>query len=242
MKHANKNEDSLSKWSLLFKISGILAIIMVIIIPIQVIIFSISFPPETVQGWFQLFHDNWFLGLIEMDLFFAIDNIIIVIMYLAFYFTLRRTNQSMMIIALVLGLIGIAAYFSSNTAFEMLSVSNQYYSATAVQDKTIYLAVGQMLVESWTGTAFLVYYILNGITLLIISTVMYKSELYSKRMATFGLVAGVLMTVPSNAGIVGMIFSLLSLIPWVVFSVMASIKFLKFSKIKTMEDLIGNEI
>ncbi|MBP1754665.1 MAG: hypothetical protein H6Q59_1063 [Firmicutes bacterium] len=237
MKLTIKNEDGLSKWRLLFKISGILAIIMAIIIPIQVIIFSISFPPETVEGWFQLFHDNWLLGLIEMDLFFAIDNIIIIIMYLSFYFTLRRTNQSMMIIAIVLGLIGIAAYFSSNTAFEMLSVSNQYYSASASQDKTVYLAVGQMLVESWTGTAFLVYYILNGITLLIISTVMYKSELYTKRMATFGLIAGILMTVPSNAGIVGMIFSLLSLIPWVVFSIMAASRFLKFSEIRPIGDL-----
>ena len=31
-----------------------------------------------------------------------------------------------MLIALVLGLIGIAAYYASNTSFEMLSLSNQY--------------------------------------------------------------------------------------------------------------------
>jgi predicted tellurium resistance membrane protein TerC len=96
-------------------------------IPIQVLVFAISFPPETVEGWFQLYHENWLLGLIHMDLLFAIDNVIIVIMYLSFYITLRQRNRSLMTIAIVLGLLRIASYFSSNTAFEMLSVSKQYY-------------------------------------------------------------------------------------------------------------------
>jgi hypothetical protein len=202
---------------------------MTVLIPIQVAVFSVSFPPETVEGWFQLYHENWLLGLIHMDLLFAIDNVIIVMMYLSFYFTLRQSNRSLMTIAIVLGLLGIASYFSSNTAFEMLSVSNQYYNAPVVE-QSIYLAVGQMLVESWTGTAFLVYYVLNGITLLIISGVMYRSTIYSKRMATVGLIAGIFMIIPSTAGMVGMVCSLLSLIPWVIFAIMAAARFLKLSK------------
>jgi hypothetical protein len=165
-----------------------------------------------------------------MDLLFAIDNVIIVILYLSFYFTLRQTSWSLMTIAIVLGLLGIASYFASNTAFEMLSISKQYYNAQEM-DRNVYLAVGQMLVESWRGTAFLVYYVLNGITLLIISALMYRSTIFSKTMATFGLIAGIFMIIPSTAGIVGMICSLVSLIPWVIFTIMAAVRLLKLSKI-----------
>jgi hypothetical protein len=107
-------------------------------------------------------------------------------------------------------------------------------------DKTVYLAVGQMLVESWTGTAFLVYYVLNGITLLIISGVMYQGSVYGKRTATFGLIAGIFMIIPSTAGIVGMICSLLSLIPWVIFTVMVSARFFRLSKVNAADILFEN--
>lgn len=239
MKLELKKSENLSQFRLLFKISGILAVIMAVMIPIQVVIFAISFPPDTVEGWFQLYHENWLLGLIHMDLLFAIDNVIIAIMYLSFYFTLRQRNKSLMTIAIVLGLLGIASYFSSNTAFEMLSVSEQYYQSSAM-DKTVYLAIGQMLVESWTGTAFLVYYVLNGITLLIISSVMYRGSVYGKGMATFGLIAGIFMIIPSTAGIVGMVCSLISLIPWVIFTMMAAARFFKLSKVNVADILFEN--
>jgi len=82
------------------------------------------------------------------------------------------------------------------------------------------------LLREWQGTAFDSYYVLNGITLLIVSILMYKSTIFNKVTATWGLISAVLMTVPSTAGMIGMIFSLLSLVPWYVFS----IRFLKYSR------------
>jgi hypothetical protein len=47
-------------------------------------------------------------------------------MFLALYAALRRANKSYMAIAMTLGFVGIAVYFASNTAFSMLSLSDQY--------------------------------------------------------------------------------------------------------------------
>lgn len=222
-------DTDLRSWKPLFRISGILIAIMAVLIPLQVVIFAVSFPPDTVTGWFELYRENWILGLLHMDFLYIIDNVIVAVLYLAYYLTLKQKNESLMLIAIMLGFLGIAAYFSSNRAFEMLSVSNQYFQAAAA-DKPIYLAVGQSLIESWRGTAFDIYYVLNGLTLLIISFVMLRSNIFTRRISIFGLAAGILMVIPSTAGTVGMVFSLLSLIPWEIFIIMSGRQFLRFAK------------
>ncbi|MDX9775560.1 MAG: hypothetical protein RBT40_06370, partial [Petrimonas sp.] len=72
----------------------------------------------------------------------------------------------------------------------------------------------------YTGTAFDVYYVFNAITLILISMTMYKSRDFGRSSATWGLVAGIFMIIPSTAGTLGLICSLLSLVPWIVFSVL----------------------
>jgi hypothetical protein len=202
---------------------------MAVLIPVQIIIFAISFPPDTMEGWFELFHKNWFLGLLHLDLIYIIDNIMVAILYLAFYVILKHKNESLMTISILLGYLGIAAYFASNKAFEMLTISNQYYSAVGT-DKEAYMAAGHMLIASWRGTAFDIYYVLNAIALLVISFVMLRSDIFSKKTAVVGLISGIFMIIPSTAGIIGLVFSLLSLIPWVVFLIMIAIRFMVLCK------------
>ena len=164
-------------------------------------------------------------GFNSSDIYFIINNIFVAIIYLALYFSLKQKNESLMIIALMLGLLGISAYLSSNKAFEMLSISNLFYSSASETAKNIFLSTGQTMLSSWRGTAFDIYYVLNGITLIIISSVMFKSTIYSNRTAAIGLASGFLMMIPSTAGTVGLVFSLASLIPWIVFSILISRKF-----------------
>lgn len=236
MKEVNRSlfdEANPEKWGYLYKIAGYATIIMLMIIPTQIVIFTIFPFPDSIESWFELFNKNWLLGLIHLDLLYIINNVIVAIMYLAFYFSLKKKNESLMIIALVLGLLGISAYLSSNKAFEMLSISNLYYDAVSETAKTIFLATGQTMLSSWRGTAFDIYYVLNGITLIIISSVMFKSSIYSKKTAAIGLFSGVLMMIPSTAGTIGLIFSLASLIPWMVFAILVSIKFLQLSNLNS---------
>ncbi|AET67434.1 hypothetical protein Desor_1798 [Desulfosporosinus orientis DSM 765] len=99
------DEANPERWGSLYKIAGYATIIMLIIIPIQIVIFTIFPVPASIESWFELFHNNWILGLIHLDLLYVINNVIVATMYLALYFSLKQKNESLMIIALLLGLL-----------------------------------------------------------------------------------------------------------------------------------------
>lgn len=202
-----------NNWSFLYKTAGVIAWITLGLIPIQIVIFILWPPPSTVLDFYSLFQKNALIGLFNLDLLYLLTVLFMGYLYLAFFAALKNTHKSMATIALALGLIGVAVYFVSNVSFEMLSLSNQYRFAETYEQKTILLAAGLVMLTRYHGTAFGVYYILNGLSLVLFSVTMIRNDVFSKKTAYIGLVAGILMLVPSTVGMVGMIFSLTSLIP-----------------------------
>ena len=189
---------------------------MLVLIPIQIVVFSAYPPPDSVEGFFHLFQNNWLLGLISLDFLYVLNNIILIFIYLSLFFRLYRGFPSLGVGALALGLVGIVCYFPSNPVFEMLSLSGRFASASPdVQSRL--LAAGEAVMAGYTGTAYVVYYILNAAALILFSGIMLKSPFFSKKTGGFGMAAGLLMLVPSSFGMVGMVFSLASLVPWVAF-------------------------
>jgi len=218
-----------SPWALLYRIAGIATIVMLFLIPLQIAIFILWPLPATIPEWFVLSQQNPLIGLLHLDLIYVVNNTIVGIMYLAFYLSLRKHNESLMLLALVAGMLAIASYYASNTAFEMLATSRQYAASTMETERAALLAVGYGLIAQWRGTAFDIYYILSAICLLLIAGVMFRSPVYGKTMATIGMISGILMLIPSTAGTIGLIFSLASLVPWIVFSAMAVPAFLRLA-------------
>jgi len=163
-----------------------------------------------------------------LDFLYLFNNIIIVVIYLALSVILYQEKPSVVLLALILGLIGVACYYPSNPAFEMLTLSNQYFLAQPEQ-QIIYLAAGEGLMAGYTGTTFDVYYVLSAISLLLFAYALIKSTKFKKSVGLWGLASGFFMIIPSSAGTLGMIFSLLSLIPWVVFIALLMINFKKFA-------------
>jgi hypothetical protein len=204
----------------LYKIGGVAALLSVLLIPVQVFIFVRWPPPVTVTDWFNLFQENWFLGLLSLDLLYLLNNTFLVAIYLGLFAALKHVNRTWMTIMLALGFIGIAAYFASNTAFEMLELSRQYAAAGTEAERVTLVAAGRTLLTLYKGTAFDIYYVYNAAALLIIAVIMLRSHVFSKATAYWGLASGILMTIPSTAGTIGMVFALASLIPWMVFCVL----------------------
>ena len=85
----------------------------------------------------------------ERDIYNLFNNMIIVIIYLALFVLLYQEKPVTVLLALILGLIGIACYYPSNPAFEMLTLSNQYFQALPEQ-QNIYLAAGESLMAGYT--------------------------------------------------------------------------------------------
>ncbi len=218
------------RWSGLYRAGAIATLIVVALIPIAIVVFVVSPPPEVLTDWFALFESSWLLGLVNLDLLFMVSNVLLVLVYLALYTALRGDGESAMAIALALGLVGIAAYLASNTGFEMLALSRRYAVAATEAERAMLLGAGQAMLATFTGTAFNAYYVLNAIVLLVIASVMLRGHTFSRLTAYTGLASGVLMVIPASAGMVGVIFSLASLVPWVWFSLLIARRLLQLAR------------
>jgi hypothetical protein len=219
MSFTNNNNTSKSTyaWQTLFRVGGMAALAVLMFIPVQMVVFFLWPLPSSVIGWFTLFQDNALVGLLDMDLLLIVDYLLLIGVFSALWASLRRANESLMAIALILQLVATATYLASTVAFEMLTLSNQYATANTEVERSIFLAAGQAMLATWQGTAFDVSYVLSAIAILIVSAVMLRSHhLFSKTTAYAGLSAGVLALVPPTAGTIGVIFSIVSLVPMVI--------------------------
>lgn len=219
-----------TKWTPIYNVGAIAAWIVVLLIPVQVAVFVSYPPPSDPLGFYTLFNQNWFLGLLSLDLLYIVANTLIILFYLGLFAALRKASFSWMMIAMVVGFVGISVYYSSVVAFEMLSLSRQYQIAETAEQKQELVAAGYSFMAIYKGSSFDIYYVLNAFTLIITTIVMFKSSTFSKSTASVGLISGILMIIPSTAGSLGLIVSLLSLIPWIGFSVLAAKRLFELGK------------
>lgn len=200
----------------LFKAAWFLALTMLILIPVQILVFVVAPPPTTVEGFFNLFNTHPFLGLLSLDFLYLFNNAILIVIYLALFIALYHERPALILTAFIIGLIGIACYYPSNPAFEMLTLSTKFFKASPDQAK-IFLAAGESLMAGYSGTTFNTYYVLSTICLLLFAFAILKSPNFKKPVGVLGLISGFFMIIPSSAGLIGIVFSLLSLMPWMGF-------------------------
>ena len=103
----------LVKWKPLFWITGLALYTIIFLVFIQIIVYVVNPPPKDVIGFFNLFQKNIILGLLSLDVIMFIDWILQIPLFLTLYILLKRKNESYMLLATALGLVGIAIYFSS---------------------------------------------------------------------------------------------------------------------------------
>ncbi len=222
--HANIADPG---WGLLYRIAGAAALISVGFIGVAVIVFIANPPPSTITEWFALFHKNAVIGLLDSDLIMLASFVLMSVIYLALYGALRRANEPFMLLALISGVTSVVTYVAANPAFSMLALSSQYARASSEAERLQVVAAGQAAITNWQGSAFDVSYLLAAIAMLIIAAVMLRSSLFGKATASFGLLVGILGLVPATAGVVGIVFSLISLVPTTVWLILIARRFLQ---------------
>jgi hypothetical protein len=181
----NSNWETTSGWAGLYKLGSVSALLLVVIIIITGIVFSVEPQPldGTALDWFMLFQRNSFLGLVEFELLMVIYVIVSIPVGLSLYILLKRVSPAWMIVYLILSLLGVMCFIVARPAFEMLSLSNGYATATTDGERAMFLAAGQMLVATFHGTAFQISYILGSLTGLILSLVMLQTHIFGKAFA-----------------------------------------------------------
>ena len=191
-----------SDWKGIYRVGGMAAMIAGVLfrrnIAAEIGLFSGQASPVTVSSWFELLQNNRLLGLTYLNIFDIVNYLLLSLMVLALFAALNRTHKSHMAIAALLGLLGIAVYLASNTAFSMLSLSDQYASAGSDVERTALLAAGQALLAinrfsnpgSHPGTGGYISLLLIAAGGILTSVVMLRSAVFNRFTAYVGILAG----------------------------------------------------
>jgi hypothetical protein len=212
-------------WRIIYQTAAVCSLLIALFIPLQLFVYFTWPPPATVTGWFQLFDESPMIGLLDMDLLLIVDTVLFIPVFLALYQVLFPYLHGPISLALILALIGIASYCASAEAFQMLSLSKQYMAAGSEGERAIVLSSGQSSMTNWMGSSFLIGYVLQSLSILIMSLVMLKAREFGKAISWLGIIIGIMMLLPPNVGKVGLYLSVSSVFPLWFWCLLLSRKF-----------------
>ena len=183
-----------SRWRGLYKLGSISAIIISILLLGDFVVYGVTYAVwpnlSTPIDYFKLFSNNWLVGLLNFDLLGMISYLLYVPVILTLYFALRRKSETIMIVATVLFVVGIAAFFASNTAFPMLTLSNQYAVAKTEAERAMIEAASLAMITLFNQNAFMVSYAIVSAAWTMIASVMLRSNLFNPITAWAGILGG----------------------------------------------------
>ena len=139
-----------------------------------------------------------------------------VFLYISLFIIIRNKINNLTIFAVILSLVSVTIYFSSNRSIEMYTISGKYFEAATEMQKISLIAAGELLLSVYKGSSYFIYYVMSGVSLILLFTSFKRIDFFSKKTVIAGIISGFLMLVPATVGIIGMAMSLLSLIPWIV--------------------------
>jgi hypothetical protein len=181
-----------SSYRSLYRLSGAAALIVAFLTVIEIVAFFIYPPPNTVHGWFILFQSNPIFGVLDFWGLEVLMYAMFAIVFLALHVALRNVSKSGMTIALTSALLGIAIFFATNNPFSMLSLSNQFATATTETHRSALLAAGEAILVNTNQRAvggFNLGLFLVSIAGLISSSVMIRAHSFSRFTAYLGILA-----------------------------------------------------
>lgn len=178
-------------WKNLYKIGGVAALICAVMYLLTLVVYIpanlANPPPETVLDWFTVFEESPITGLF----FLGLADIIILILWgpmsLALYAVLKQANRTWSTIATPFVFVGMTVFLATNTAFSMLSLSQEYAAATTEADLSSLLAAGQAMIAVTRGTGLYTGMVLAWLAGFIFSVVMLRSKAFNKTTAWVGI-------------------------------------------------------
>ena len=129
--------------------------------------------------------------LISLDLFLFIGNLFSILLFLALYVSLMQVSESYALIALAVGLIAVGFLVHARPLLELYTLSGKYAAATTEIVKSRYLTVGEALLANFDGVGWFLNTLLGGLSLLVSSILMLRSDIYRKSTAYVGIVSNV---------------------------------------------------
>ncbi|MBL8909597.1 MAG: hypothetical protein JNM17_02730 [Archangium sp.] len=207
----------------LYRAGAIAAIAILVLLPIQIATFIIWPPPTTANAFLQLFATNPLGGLISTDVLYMLDLLLNALVMLAVGSAVWNETRALVAPALGLLVIGTTAYVANNPAFSLLWLSRRPPSEAIA-------SAAELSIANYQGIANGTAYVILGAAGLLLALAVRRSRVFSRTTAWVGIGMNLLMLVPSGAGTVGLVMSLLSLVPFVVWLWLVSRRLAQLSR------------
>lgn len=152
--------------------------------------------PVSALDWFTLLRNHPLVGLAFLNLFDAVNYVLVGLIFLGLCLALGRLNRSFIAFAMALTFVTIAVYLASNQAFPMHSLSRQYALATIDAQRSGLLAAAEALLAIHNsganyGNGPYVSFLFIGIAGLLIAIVMLRSPVFARFTAYVGILANI---------------------------------------------------
>jgi hypothetical protein len=189
------------QWKSVYVFGGIAAILSLIAVMVDIVIGSstggnLSQLPQTAVERFAQFQQNAWLGLYNLDLLNAVNQLISIPIYFALYAALRKTNKPFALFGLILFLVGTTTLVANNTALPMLELSNKFVAADEPQKALLAAAGEAMLARGEHGSLGAFFgFLLPTLSALVMSLVMLQGNVFSKANAYIGIVGNTFMLI-----------------------------------------------
>lgn len=145
--------------------------------------------PVRAIDWFTFLEARPILGFTLLNGFDMVNFLLAGIVVLVLYAVLRRTDRGFMTLAVAFMLVSIVVYIASNPALPMLALSGRYATAAADAQRAAIVSAGEAVLATKNvgsigqNVAFVFFHAAG----LIVSLVMLRSGIFSRRCAYLGM-------------------------------------------------------
>jgi hypothetical protein len=145
--------------------------------------------PTTAVDCFALLQAHPLLGFSLLNGFDMVNFVLAGVVVLVLYAVLKRTDRSFMMLAVAFMLVAIVVYIRSNPALPMLALGHQYAAASTDAQQAALVSAGEAVLVAKSPFALgqnvaFVFFHAAG---LMVSLVMLRSGIFSKRCAILGM-------------------------------------------------------
>lgn len=220
-------------WRGIFKISAITISMGVIVMILAVSAFFIwPYLPgfKSTAEIFLFIQNDKLGGLMALDFFLLIGNLLAIGSLIGIYVILKQVNQSLALLAFILGIIAVIAILPARPILEVFYLSDSYATATTDAERSHYLAAGEALLMLFNGTAWAINYIFGAVSGMISSLLMLRSTVFGKATAYIGIITStvaVLSIIGFIVPIIAMVLAMLAMPGYIIWNLLVAIKFFK---------------
>ncbi len=217
------------RWRDMYRIGGVATMALAVGMALAVIAYFIwPYTPGFVSAEkiLRTMHADRMAGLVSLDLFLVVCNLMSIPFLVSLYVALRRTNESLALIAMIVGLISVIVIIPARPLSEIVGLSDRLAAAATDAEKNRLMAAGEALLALFNGTSWMVFYVFSNVAGLLNGILMLRNPLFGKPAAVIGIVASVAafgVFIPAA----GIVFGLAAMPGGIAFAVLVSVKLMK---------------